>query len=132
MPGEMFRKIGLSVMIAVAIYPLVFAVVLGLVYLGALAADLQMPSDMMPLIYGLVFAVLTVALVDIIGVATVALALISCANLIEYAQLLIPGRSASLIDFLASLSGIFVALVLIWMARKLVERHFPSEETAGV
>ena len=127
MSRETLRNFGTSLIISIAIYPIVFAVVWGLVFLGSLAADLNMPSDIMPLTYGLVFAVLTVALMDILGVATVVMALIACANLIEYAQLVIPGRSASLVDFIASLAGILVAAVLIWMARTLVQRHHQTE-----
>jgi len=92
-----------SLMIAVAIYPIVLVGVWGLVMIGVLAADAQMPTDSMPLVYGLVFATLTVSLIDILGVASVVMALISCANLIEYAQLVVPGREASVVDFIAGM-----------------------------
>lgn len=117
-----------SLMIAVAIYPIVLVGVWGLVMIGVLAADAQMPTDSMPLVYGLVFATLTVSLIDILGVASVVMALISCANLIEYAQLVVPGREASVVDFIAGMSGVIVAAVLVWAARSLVERSQPETE----
>ena len=105
-----------------AIYPIVLLGFFGLIALGTFAADMHMPADNMPLVYGLAFAVLTVALVEILGVASVVMALIASANLVEYAQLLVPGRSASAIDFIASLVGVLVAATLVWMARSFVER----------
>ena len=131
---EKLRNIGLSLLISIAIYPIVLVGVWALVALGALAADMHMPTDTMPLVYGLVFAVLTVALIDLLGVASVVMALISSANLIEYAQLVVPGRTASLIDFIAGLAGVLVAALLVWMARSLVERtqaHSPDSISAG-
>ncbi|MDJ0629764.1 MAG: hypothetical protein QNJ44_16010 [Rhodobacter sp.] len=123
---ETLRSILQSLLISVAIYPVVLLGVWGLIALGALATDMHMPTDTMPLVYGLVFAVLTVALIDLLGVASVVLALVASANLIEYAQLLVPGRSASAIDFIAGLAGVVVAAVLVWTARTLVQRHHPE------
>ena len=122
---EGLRDIFQALLIAAAIYPIILLGAWALIALGVLAADLQMPADTMPLVYGLVFAVLTVALVDILGVASVVMALIASANLIEYAQLLVPGRTASPIDFIASLAGVLVAALLVWMARSLVNRMHP-------
>ena len=122
MNWETLRSILHSLLISVAIYPVVLLGVWGLIALGALATDMHMPTDTMPLVYGLVFAVLTFALIDLLGVASVVLALVASANLIEYAQLLVPGRSASPIDFIASLAGVIVAAVLDWTARALVQR----------
>ena len=96
--------------------------------LGGLASDWQMPTDTMPLIYGLVYAVLTVALIDLLGVACVVLGLVSIANLIEYAQIVVPGRTASAVDSMAGLAGIVVAALLVWMARSLMQR-FDNQET---
>lgn len=123
---ETLRSILQSLLISVAIYPVVLLGVWGLIALGTLATDMQMPTDTMPLVYGLVFAVLTVALIDLLGVASVVLALVASANLIEYAQILVPGRSASAIDFVASLAGVIVAAVLVWTARTLVQRIHPD------
>lgn len=128
--GIDLRNVAISFLISAAIYPVVLLGVWGLIALGTLATDRHMPADTMPLVYGLVFAVLTVALIDILGVATVVLALVSCANLIEYAQLLVPGRSPSAVDFVASLAGIVVAATLVWMARVLVQRHQGDEDRA--
>ncbi len=111
-----------GLVIAIAIYPIVLLGIYALYTIGVVAAGLQMPTDVMPLVYGLVFAVLTVALIDILGVASVVMALIASANLIEYAQLVIPGRSASAVDFIASLAGVIFAAVLVWVARTLVHR----------
>ncbi len=119
---ETLRNIVTSLMISAAIYPIVLLGVWCLVALGVVAADLQMPADYVPLVYGLVFAVLTVALIDLLGVASVVMALIASANLIEYAQLVIPGRSASPVDFVAGLAGVVIAAVLVWAARALVHR----------
>ncbi len=124
---EVARTLLKSFLISAAIYPLVLLGVWGLIWLGALATDLHMPSDTLPLVYGLVFAVLTVALIDILGVASVVLALVASANLIEYAQLLVPGRTASAVDFIAGLAGITVAATLVWAARTLVGRHITGE-----
>lgn len=121
------RTVMTSLIISIAIYPLVFLGVWGLVQLGALAADLHVPSDIMPLVYGLVFAVLTVALIDLLGIASVVMALVASANLIEYAQLVIPGRTASAVDFIASLAGVVFAALLVWVARSLVQRVQPDE-----
>jgi len=123
-----FRKFLQSLLISVAIYPIVLLGVWLLVLVGAVAADLHMPTDSMPLVYGLVFAGLTVALIDLLGVASVVMALISAANLIEYAQLLVPGRTASAVDFIAGLAGVIVAAVLVWAARSLIQRADPVEE----
>ncbi|MDF0600640.1 hypothetical protein P1J78_07860 [Psychromarinibacter sp. C21-152] len=121
--GSRIIELAKSFLISIAIYPVVLVGVWGLVALGTVAADMHMPADTMPLIYGLVFAVLTVALIDLLGVASVVLALVASANLIEYAQLLVPGRSPSAVDFVASLVGVVVAATLVWVARALVERH---------
>ena len=121
-----------SLLISAAIYPVVFLGVWGLFALGTLATAMHLPSDIMPLAYGLVFAVLTVALIDVLGLASVVMALVASANLIEYAQLVIPGRSASLVDFIASLAGVIFAAVLVWMARALVARHQGMHETGDV
>ncbi|MDJ0826291.1 MAG: hypothetical protein QNJ16_12375 [Rhodobacter sp.] len=123
---DRLRSILQSLLISVAIYPVVLVGVWGLLALGTLATNMQMPTDTMPLVYGLVFAVLTVALIDILGVASVVLALVASANLIEYAQLLVPGRSASAVDFIASLAGVIIAALLVWVARTLVQRIQPD------
>lgn len=112
-----------NTVIAIAIYPIVLIGFWGLNALGTLAVDWQIPSDAMPLVYGLTFAVLTLSLLSILGIATVVLALVSLANLIEYAQLLVPGRTPSAIDFAAGLAGIIVAATLVFAARSLVSRH---------
>lgn len=122
------RRLLQSLMISVAIYPIVLIGVWVLVMIGVIAADLQMPSDTMPLVYGLVFAVLTIALIDLLGVACVVMGLISSANLIEYAQLVVPGRTASAVDFIAGLAGVIVATLLVWVARSLVQRAHHEDE----
>jgi len=43
--------------------------------------------------------------------------------LIEYAQILIPGRSASAVDFVASLAGVICAAVLVWLAHSFAARN---------
>lgn len=116
-----------SFLISIAIYPVVLVGVWALISLGTFATDMNMPADTKPLIYGLVFAVLTVALIDILGVASVVLALVASANLIEYAQLLVPGRSASAVDFIAGMIGVVIAATLVWAARALVDRHTPED-----
>lgn len=121
--ADTVRKVLRSFIISIAIYPVVLVGVWALIWLGTFATDMHMPADTMPLIYGLVFAVLTVALIDILGVASVVLALVSSANLIEYAQYLVPGRTASAVDFIAGLSGVIIAATLVWVARSLVGRH---------
>ena len=131
MTKDTFHTILTSLMISAAIYPVVFLGVWGLFALGSLATDMHLTSDIMPLAYGLVFAVLTVALIDILGVASVVMALVASANLIEYAQLVIPGRSASLVDFVASLAGVIFAAVLVWIARALVARHHAQQDAGG-
>lgn len=115
-------KIFNSLLVSVAIYPVVLVGVWGLVALGVVAADLEMPTDVMPLVYGLAFAVMTVALLDLLGVASVVLGLVAIANLIEYAQLLVPGRSASAVDFVAGFAGIVFAATLVWAARTFLTR----------
>lgn len=122
------KKLLQSLMISIAIYPIVLIGVWLLVLIGVVAADLHMPTDSMPLVYGLVFAGLTIALIDLLGVASVVMALISAANLIEYAQLLVPGRTASAVDFIAGLAGVIVAAVLVWAARSLLQRTDTVEE----
>ena len=117
-----------SVIISVAIYPLVMVGVWGLVALGVLAVNMEMPTDSMPLIYGTAFAVLTVSLIDLLGYACVVMGLIAIANLIEYVQLVVPGRTASPVDFIAGLSGVIVAALLVWSARALVQR-IDTDET---
>lgn len=109
-------------LVSVAIYPVVLVGVWGLVALGTIAANLEMPRDTMPLVYGLTFAVLTVTLFDLLGPASVVMGLVAVANLIEYAQLFVPGRQASTVDFLASLAGIVFAATLVWAARSLLQR----------
>ncbi|MCG6901526.1 MAG: hypothetical protein LJE68_02490 [Rhodobacter sp.] len=128
MPSKFLRNLAQSLLISAAIYPIVLVGVWLLVFLGVVAVDLQMPTDAMPLVYGLVFAVLTFALIDLLGVASVVMALISCANLIEYAQLVVPGRTASAVDFIAGLAGVIVAALLITAARALVQRSAREEE----
>lgn len=113
---------------SVAIYPLVLVGVWGLVALGVVATDLEIPMDVMPLVYGLAFAVLTVALMDLLGLASVVMGLVAVANLIEYAQILVPGRSASAVDFIAGLSGVIVAATLVWAARSILARVQPDDE----
>lgn len=115
-------KILNALLVSVAIYPVVLVGVWTLVALGVLAANLEMPTDAMPLVYGLAFAVMTVALIDLLGVASVVLGLVAVANLIEYAQILVPGRSASPVDFVAGLAGVVFAAVLVWVARSLMLR----------
>lgn len=117
------RAIASNMLIGVAIYPLVLVGVWALIALGAIAASWQIAADTSPLVYGLVFALLTLSLIDLLGVASVVLALVAAANLIEYAQLLVPGRSASAVDFVAGIAGIAVAATLVWAARILVQRH---------
>lgn len=131
MRRETLFRLGQGLLISVAIYPLVLVAAIGLAALGAYAVNHSLPMDMMPLVYGLAFATLTVALIDILGVASVIMALIACANLIEYAQLLVPGRNASAVDFIAGLSGVLVAAVLVWTARTLVERGRLAADAEG-
>ena len=116
------RDVLRSLVISFAVYPIVLLGVLGLIALGIFADKSQLPVDTMPLVYGLVFAALTFFLIDLLGIASVVPALLSGVNLIEYAQLIIPGRSASLIDLIAGLSGVVVTAVLIWVAHSLVRR----------
>jgi len=115
-------KIMNSLLVSVAIYPVVLVGVWGLFALGILATNFKMPTDTMPLVYGAAFAVMTFALIDLLGVASVVLGLVAIANLIEYAQLIVPGRSASAVDFIAGLAGVIVAAVLVWAARSLLTR----------
>lgn len=121
-----------SLLVSVAIYPVVLVGVWGLVALGVVATNLEMPSDTMPLVYGLTFAVLTIALFDLLGPACVVMGLVSVANLIEYAQLMVPGREASAVDFIASLSGVVLAALLVWTARSLLQRAETEETEADV
>ncbi len=111
-----------TLMIGFAIYPIIFLGVFALVTLQVFAERLHLTADTIPLLYGLVFAALTFALVDLLGLASVVLALVSGANLIEYAQIIIPGRSASAVDFMASLAGIIGAALLIWLAHSFAHR----------
>ena len=111
-----------SIIISVAIYPVVLVGVWGLVALGVFAADMEMPTGSMPLVYGLAFAVMTVSLIDLLGYASVVMGLVAIANLIEYAQIIVPGRSASAVDFIAGLAGVILAALLVWTARTLVQR----------
>ena len=115
-----------AALISIAIYPIVLIAVWIFVVLGAFATEQQIPTDTMPLIYGLIFAALTLALVDLLGIASVVMALIAGANLIEYAQLVVPGRTASSVDFIAGMVGVVLAAVLVWMARALVQRIQPD------
>ncbi|MEL7114097.1 MAG: hypothetical protein AAGP08_00665 [Pseudomonadota bacterium] len=115
-------KILNSFLVSVAIYPVVLVGVWLLFALGVLAADLKVPTDTMPLVYGLAFAVMTVALIDLLGIASVVMGLVAIANLIEYAQMLVPGRSASPVDFAAGLAGVIFAAILVWSARSFVQR----------
>jgi len=117
-----------SLIISVAIYPIVLVGIWLLMMIGSVAADQHMPTDTMPLVYGLVFAGLTVALIDLLGVGVVVLGLISGANLIEYAQYLVPGRTASVVDFIAGGAGVIVATILVWAARHLVQRAHLQDE----
>ncbi len=117
-----YEDLAHGLMIAIAIYPIVLIGAFVLIALGIISAGLRVPTDTIPLIYGLVFSVLTIALIDILGIGSVVMALIAGANLIEYAQLVIPGRAASPIDFMASLAGVVIAATLVWMARALVQR----------
>lgn len=133
MTKERLRHISRNLLISLALYPLVLLGIWGLMALGTLAANWHISADSMPLIYGLVFAVLTLCLIDILGIATVVLALVSIANLIEYAQLLVPGRTPSAVDFAASLAGVIVTALLVWSARVLVGRHTPEEpDSTGI
>lgn len=111
-----------AMLVSVAIYPVVLVGVWGLFALGVFAADMEMPTDVFPLVYGLAFAVLTFALIDLLGIASVVMGLVAIANLIEYAQLMVPGRTASTIDFIAGLAGIVLAATLVWAARTLLQR----------
>lgn len=115
-------NLGRSILIAFALYPIVLVGVWGLFAAGLVAAHWHLPTDSMPLVYGLIFAVMTVMLIDLLGVATVVLALISIANLIEYAQFIIPGREPSAIDFVAGLAGVISAAILVVSARAFVQR----------
>jgi len=126
-----FRHFLQAALISVAIYPIVMIGVWLFVALGVVASDQQLPTDTMPLIYGLIFAALTLALIDILGVASVVMALIAGANLIEYAQLIVPGRSASPVDFIAGMAGVVMAALLVWIARALVQRIQPEAEDAA-
>ena len=117
-----------SLLISLAIYPIVMVGVWALVMIGAIAANLHIPVDTMPLVYGLVFAGLTIALIDLLGVAAGVLALVSSANLIEYAQIFVPGRTASAVDFIAGFAGVLVAVILVWAARILVHRSQREDE----
>lgn len=118
-----------SILVSVAIYPVVLVGIWGLVALGAIASNLEMPRDTMPLVYGLTFAVLTVTLFDLLGPASVVMGLVAVANLIEYAQLIVPGREASAVDFVASLGGIVFAATLVWAARSLLQRSEIIEDS---
>ena len=111
-----------SFLVSFAIYPVVLVGVWALFALGILAADLEVPTDTMPLVYGLAFAVMTIALIDLLGVASVVMGLVAIANLIEYAQMVVPGRSASPVDFAAGLAGVIFAAILVWSARSFMQR----------
>lgn len=111
-----------SFLVSFAIYPVVLVGVWLLFALGVVAADLKVPTDTMPLVYGLAFAVMTVALIDLLGIASVVMGLVAVANLIEYAQMLVPGRAASPVDFAAGLAGVIFAAVLVWSARSFMQR----------
>ena len=65
------KSICQSLLISIALYPIVLVGVWGLLATGIIAAHWHLPTDTMPLVYGLVFAVLTVSLIDLLGVATV-------------------------------------------------------------
>ena len=116
------KELGRSLIISVALYPIVLVGVWALVTVGDFAANWHVPTDTKPLVYGLAFAVLTVCLIDLLGVASVVLALISVANLIEYAQIIVPGREPSPVDFVAGLAGVILAAILVVSARALVHR----------
>ena len=122
MRRERLQKFLNSVLICAAIYPVVTIGVWGLMALGGLAADWHLPTDTKPLINGMIFAVLTVSLIDFLGVASVVMGLIAIANLIEYAQIVVPGRSASAVDFLSGMAGVVIAAILVWAARSFVQR----------
>ncbi len=121
-----FRSLGHSLVIGFAVYPVIFLGVIALVALQVFADHLHLNSDTVPLLYGLVFAALTIVLIDLAGIASVVMALIASANLIEYAQIMIPGRTASAVDFIASLAGVICAAVLIWLAHSLAARSKPD------
>lgn len=130
------RDVAHTLILTLAVYPIVLLGLLALIYLGVFADQQHIPADTMPLVYGLVFAALTFFLVEVLGLASAVPAVISGINLIEYAQLVIPGRTASLIDCIAGLAGVFLAAVLIWVAHKLVHRTDgepvePIEEARG-
>jgi len=131
MTKDRMRFVSRNLLISLALYPVVLLGVWGLMALGTFATNWHISADAMPLIYGLVFAVLTLCLVDILGIATVVLALVSIANLIEYAQLLVPGRTPSPVDFAASLAGVLIAAILVWSARALVGRHAEPDTAAA-
>lgn len=122
MRRERLRDLGRLLMISAAVYPIVFVGAWGLLLIGSFATGWNLPADATPLLYGLAFAVLTVALYDILGLASVVLALIASANLIEYSQLIIPGRSASMVDYAASLFGVVFAAALVAAAKALAKR----------
>lgn len=126
------RDVGHTLILTLAVYPIVLLCLLALIYLGIFADQQRLPADTMPLVYGLVFAALTFFMVEVLGLASAVPAVISGINLIEYAQLVVPGRSASVIDFIAGLSGVFLAAVMIWVAHKLVHRaHAVPAEPAN-
>ena len=120
-----------AALVSIAIYPIVMIAVWLFVALGVMATDQHLATDMMPLIYGLIFAALTLALIDLLGVAAVVMALIAGANLIEYAQLVVPGRAASPVDFTAGMAGVVLAALLVCTARALLQRIQPETENAA-
>ena len=59
-----FRHFLQAALISIAIYPIVMIGVWLFVALGVVATDQHLPTDTMPLIYGLIFAALTLALIE--------------------------------------------------------------------
>ncbi len=127
------KTFGRSLVIGFALYPVIFLGIIALVALQVFAEQLHYSADTVPLLYGLVFAALTIVLIDLMELASVVMALIASANLIEYAQMVIPGRNASAVDFIAGLSGVIVAALLVWIAHSVSNRsratRLPDEPT---
>ena len=117
------KTLGQSLIIGFAVYPIIFLGAVALIALQVFAEQMHISSDTIPLLYALVFAVLTIALVELLNIASVVLVLTASATLIEYAQILIPGRSASAVDFVASLAGVICAAVLVWLAHSFAARN---------
>lgn len=123
MSKDSVHTIAWHLLISTALYPIVLLSAWALLALGSVAATWHLSADTPPLVYGLVFALLTVSLLGLLGMATVVLVLVASASLIEYAQILVPGRAPSAIDFAAGIGGILGAALIVWAARALVQRH---------